>query len=75
MGTLLCVDILLHTWDVARATGQDERLDPAAVAAALRFLLPRDADLRVPGEFGPRLDPPPGADEQAQLIAFSGRAL
>lgn len=73
VGTLLCVDLLLHTWDVARATGQDERLDPAAVAAAMRFLLPRDVELRVPGEFGPRLDAPPGADEQARLIAFSGR--
>jgi uncharacterized protein (TIGR03086 family) len=75
VGTLLCVDILLHTWDVARATGQDERLDPAAVASAMEFLLPRDEELRVPGEFGPRLDPPVGADEQARLISFSGRAL
>ena len=73
VGTLLCVDLLVHTWDVARATGQDERLDAAAVADAMRFLLPRDAELRVPGEFGPRLDAPPGADEQARLIAFSGR--
>src|SRR5882672_8055816 len=30
VGTLLCSDILLHTWDLARATGQDERLDPRA---------------------------------------------
>jgi uncharacterized protein (TIGR03086 family) len=74
VGTLLCVDTLIHTWDVARATGQDERLDQAAVADALAFLAPRDVELRQPGEFGPRLDPPPGADEQARLIAFSGRA-
>jgi uncharacterized protein (TIGR03086 family) len=73
VGTLLCADVLLHTWDVARATGQDERLDAAAVADAMRFLLPRDRDLRVPEEFGPRLEAPPGADEQARLIAFSGR--
>ena len=74
VATLLCADVLIHTWDVARATGQDERLDPAAVADAVGFLAPRDADLRVPGEFGPRLDPPPVADEQSRLIAFSGRA-
>jgi uncharacterized protein (TIGR03086 family) len=73
VGTLLCADVLLHTWDVARATGQDERLDPHAVSAAMRFLGPRDADLRVPEEFGPRIDPPPGCDEQAALIAFAGR--
>lgn len=75
VGTLLCVDTLLHTWDVARATGQDERLDPAAVDAALSFLGPRDAELRQPEEFGPRLEPPPGADHQARLIAFSGRQV
>jgi uncharacterized protein (TIGR03086 family) len=73
VGTPLCADILLHTWDLARATGQDERLDRDAVAAAIRFLGPRDAELRMPGEFGPRLAPPPGSDEQARLIAFSGR--
>jgi uncharacterized protein (TIGR03086 family) len=74
VATLLCVDALIHTWDIARATGQDERLDPDAVGDAVRFLAPRDADLRVPGEFGARLDPPSGADEQSWLIAFSGRA-
>jgi uncharacterized protein (TIGR03086 family) len=75
VATLLCVDALIHTWDIARATGQDELLDPGAVADAVRFLAPRDADLRVPGEFGARLDPPSGADEQGRLIAFSGRAI
>jgi uncharacterized protein (TIGR03086 family) len=75
VGTLLCEDTLLHTWDIARATGQDERLDPAAVRDALASLRPRDAALRTPEEFGRRLAPPPGADEQAQLIAFSGRAV
>lgn len=75
VGTLLCVDTLIHTWDVARATGQDERLAPAAVEDAMVFLAPRDVELRQPGEFGLRLDPPPGADEQARLLAFSGRAV
>jgi uncharacterized protein (TIGR03086 family) len=73
VGTLLCSDILLHTWDLARATGQDERLDRDAVAQAMGFLVPRDVELRVPGEFGPQLDAPPGSDEQTRLIAFSGR--
>ena len=75
VGTLLCADLLRHTWDVARATGQDDRLDPQAVTDAMAFLGPRDAELRVPEEFGPRLQAPPGADEQDQLIAFSGRVL
>jgi uncharacterized protein (TIGR03086 family) len=73
VGTLLCEDTLLHTWDIARATGQDERLDPGAVRDVLGSLLPRDATLRHPEEFGPRLDASADADEQARLIAFSGR--
>jgi hypothetical protein len=32
-----------------------------------------DAMIRQPGIFGPKLDPPPGADEQTQLLYFLGR--
>jgi uncharacterized protein (TIGR03086 family) len=73
IGGVMCADTLIHTWDLARATGQDDRLDPAAVAAALAFLEPNDAMLRVPGGFGPRVDPPAGADEQTRVLAFVGR--
>jgi uncharacterized protein (TIGR03086 family) len=73
VGTMLCADVLIHTWDLARATGQDDRLDPAAIAAAQAFLEPNDDMLRVPGGFGPKLEPPAGADEQARFLAFVGR--
>ena len=69
----LGADLLLHTWDLARATGQDERLDPASVTAALEFLTPIDEAIRRPGGFAPRLEAPPGADEQGRLLAFCGR--
>jgi uncharacterized protein (TIGR03086 family) len=74
VGRLLCADTLLHTWDLARATGQDETLDPGAVSAALGFLAPIDEGLRRPGGFGPKIEPPPGADEQTRLLNFSGRS-
>ena len=32
VGRFLCNDVLVHTWDLARATGGDERIDAAAVA-------------------------------------------
>jgi uncharacterized protein (TIGR03086 family) len=73
VGRLLCADTLIHTWDFARATGQDDILDPEAVAAALGFLTPLDEVIRRPGGFGPKVTPPPGADEQARLLAFVGR--
>lgn len=73
IGTVMCADTLIHTWDLARATGQDETLDPAGMAAAQAFLEPNDGMLRVPGGFGPKLDPPADADDQARFLAFVGR--
>ena len=70
---LLCADTLLHTWDLARATGQDERLDPDAVVKAREFLLTLDDALRRPGGFAPKIEPAPGSDEQTQLLNFCGR--
>jgi uncharacterized protein (TIGR03086 family) len=73
IGGVLCADTLLHTWDLARATGQDERLDPGAVTAAYAFLLPNDEVLRSPGGMGPKIEPPADADEQTRLLCFVGR--
>jgi len=72
---LLCSDTLIHTWDLARATGQDERLDPAAVARCEEFLAPIDEAIRRPGGFAPKIEPPAGADEQTRLLNFAGRAV
>ncbi len=74
VGRLLCADTLLHTWDLARATDQDERLDPDAVRAALAFLEPIDEAIRRPGGFAAKIEPPAGADDQVRLLCFSGRA-
>jgi uncharacterized protein (TIGR03086 family) len=75
VGRLLCADTLLHTWDLARATSQDDRLDEEAAARALEFLTPIDDAIRRPGGFAPKLPPPDGADAQARLLAFAGRAV
>lgn len=72
---LLCSDTLYHTWDLARATGQDERLDEDAVAKAIEFLAPLDDAIRRPGGFAPKIEPPKGADLQTQLLCFGGRSL
>ncbi len=75
VGRLLCADTLIHTWDLARATGQDDRLDEDASEKALTFLTPIDDAIRRPGGFAPKLPPLPGADAQARLLAFAGRAV
>lgn len=72
---LVCADTLIHTWDLARATGQDERLDAGAVAAAMELLLPFDEKMRRPGGFAPKIEPAQHADEQTRLLNFCGRVV
>jgi len=72
---LLCADTLLHTWDLARATGQEEHLDERAVATAMDFLAPLDEAIRRPGGFAPKIDPSADADAQTRLLNFGGRAV
>jgi uncharacterized protein (TIGR03086 family) len=66
-------DLLVHTWDLARATGGDERLDADTAAIVLERIKPNDELLRSSGTFGPKLDPPPGADAAVELLCFTGR--
>jgi uncharacterized protein (TIGR03086 family) len=66
-------DVFLHSWDLARATGQDERLDQARCAGMLEGMLPMDAVLRTSGHYGPRVAVPDDADAQTKLLAFIGR--
>jgi uncharacterized protein (TIGR03086 family) len=73
VGTLLCADTLLHTWDLARATGQDETLDLTSVSKAHAFLTPLGDMMRRPGGFGPAVTLQDDASAQDQLLAFAGR--
>jgi uncharacterized protein (TIGR03086 family) len=74
VGRLLCTDTLVHTWDLARATRQDERLDEAALSQAFDFLAPLDDAIRRPGGFAEKITPPAGADLQTRFLNFCGRA-
>jgi len=67
------MDLLVHTWDLARAVGADERLDEDSVRHAYEALKPVDAMIRQPNVFGPKLEPPPGADLQTEFLYFLGR--
>ena len=66
-------DVFLHRWDLARATGQDETLDPSKCAAMLEGMLPMDEVLRQSGQYGRRVHVPDDADVQTKLLAFIGR--
>ena len=66
-------DVFMHTWDLARATGQDEALDPEKCAVLLAGMEPMDDVLRASGQYGPKVDVPEDADVQTKLLAFIGR--
>lgn len=67
-------DVLIHTWDLARATGLDDRLDPAEIAGMVDGMEPYDEMLRSSGHYGPRVPiDESNTDEQDRLIAFLGR--
>ncbi|MFI5907654.1 SRPBCC domain-containing protein [Dactylosporangium sp. NPDC051541] len=64
---------LVHTWDLARATGGDETLDPAQVARVHAAAEPSSAGLVATGAFRAPVPAPAGADAQTRLPCFAGR--
>ena len=75
IGRLVSSDVLVHTWDLARAVGGDEHLDQDAVAAAYSGLKPMDAMIRMPGVFGPKVEAAEGDDLQTEFLKFLGRQV
>jgi uncharacterized protein (TIGR03086 family) len=69
----LSADLVIHRWDLARATGQDETLPADEVSRIHEALAPMDDKMRGPGAFGPKVEPPEGADDQTKLLCFLGR--
>ena len=68
-------DVLVHTWDLARATGQDETLDADEVHRLLGAMVAMEGPMRASGHYGPRVEVADDAGEQARLIAFTGRSV
>ena len=67
-------DVFTHTWDLARATGQSETLDPDQLQRMIAGLaeMPEEV-LRAGGMFGPRIDVGADADDQTRFLAYVGR--
>lgn len=66
-------DVFIHTWDLARATGQDETLDAAMAAGMLDGLAALGDALQQSGHYGPRVAVDADADDQTRLLALTGR--
>jgi uncharacterized protein (TIGR03086 family) len=70
---LFSLEVLVHTWDIARAAGLDVILDPDLVRDHFARLERIGHLLRGPGMYGPERSAHPEADEQNRLMAFLGR--
>jgi uncharacterized protein (TIGR03086 family) len=66
-------EILVHTWDLAQATGQVARLDPDLVRDALEPARQAAVPLRMSGEVGPECAVAHDADNLTRLLAIFGR--
>ena len=67
-------EVVLHGWDLARATGADERIDPELVDVCRAWFAGVADAYRSAGAVAARPPVPPGADAQTQLLADFGRS-
>jgi uncharacterized protein (TIGR03086 family) len=66
-------DIFMHTWDLARGAGLDDRLDPETCAEMFAEMEPMADVLAASGQYGERVPVPESADAQTQLLGLIGR--
>jgi uncharacterized protein (TIGR03086 family) len=66
-------DVLVHTWDLARAVGADDRLDPGWCRLFYTGLPADPQALSSSGMFSPPVAVPGESDAQAKLLAWLGR--
>ena len=71
-------ELAAHAWDLARATGQLDKLNPSLALPALEgaraMIKPQYRNMVEPGApFGAEVYPAPGADDWERLAAFMGR--
>jgi uncharacterized protein (TIGR03086 family) len=76
IGVVALDELVLHGWDLAKATGQDFRCDPASTQAVLEFTAesakPENAGMRE-GLFGPVREVPPDAPPLDRALGYAGR--
>jgi uncharacterized protein (TIGR03086 family) len=70
---LYTADVFMHTWDLARATSQEDRLDPNFCAELLSGMELMEEAIRASGQYGARVPVPDDADAQTRMLAFIGR--
>ena len=67
------LDVLVHGWDLAVATGQEYALDPELMRACRQVIEPQLQAFRSAGALGPEVPVPADASAQARFLALLGR--
>jgi uncharacterized protein (TIGR03086 family) len=67
------LDTFIHGWDLARATGQDDTLNPELVEAAYAMFEPHAAEFAASGAFGTPVPVSADDDTQTRLLGMLGR--
>ena len=70
----LIADLLVHGWDLARATGQDDTMDPELVEVCASWFTGMAAGYRAAGAVADRPVIKDNADHQTRLLAEFGRS-
>ncbi|MGW7427982.1 TIGR03086 family metal-binding protein [Streptomyces sp. NPDC054861] len=73
VGSLALIDLTVHAWDLARASGQPFTPDEHAVRELVGLVREMAPMGRENGVFGEPYPVPPGAPEFATLLALTGR--
>ncbi|WP_374776644.1 TIGR03086 family metal-binding protein [Streptomyces sp. NBC_01310] len=69
----LTADCVVHTWDLVRGIGADDRLPDGLVEFSIKEVMPYADELAASGAYDPPLEVPAGADAQTRLLALVGR--
>ena len=67
------LDVLVHGWDLAVATGQDYVLDPELIQACQQVIEPQLKAFRSAGALAPPVAVPADASAQTRFLALLGR--
>jgi uncharacterized protein (TIGR03086 family) len=73
MAVVALDELVLHGWDLARATGQHYEPDPADVATIMGFVGALGSAEGTPGLFGPAVPVPGDASPFVRALGLSGR--
>lgn len=69
----LSFDLVVHNWDLSRATGLAEHINPEDAEWVLQRCEELGDVMQSSGAIGPVLDVPPDADVQTRMLARVGR--